>query len=71
MNKLRDLLHDNYLAAKVEEDDEYFDKKDMEDCAIDVEYEIFSSHSNITMYRNSAAKLVTFLLFKIDSDDYI
>lgn len=59
LNKLRDLLYENYETAR-EDDENYFDKKDMEDCAIDLEYNIFSVNTNMTMYRNSIVKLVRF-----------
>lgn len=57
LNKLRDVLHENYETAR-EDEENFFDKKDMEECAIDLEYNIFSANTNITMYRNSIVKLV-------------
>lgn len=58
LNKLRDLLYENYTTAREEEEECYFDKKDMEDCAIDLEYEVFTSNTTIMMYRNCIARLV-------------
>lgn len=56
MTKIFDVLHTNYIKCAPTQ---VFDKKDVEDCCIDLEYEIFTSTSNMMMYRNGLAKLIS------------
>lgn len=57
------MLYSNYKECQEEPT---LDKKDIEDCAIDLEYSIFSSNTNMTMYRNAMAKMVSILHFFYD-----
>lgn len=54
-SKITELLSENYICCCLEQ---RIDKKDLEDCAADLEYSIFSSTTTYTMYRSSGAKLV-------------
>lgn len=63
LSKFVDVLHENYTGC-VEESDRIFDKKDIEDCAVDMEYQLFSSNTTMMMYRNNMAKTVSFF-FKL------
>ncbi|CAH1132756.1 unnamed protein product [Ceutorhynchus assimilis] len=56
LSKILDTLYANYTEC---EPDQSLDKKDIEDCSIDLEYEIFGSTTTMTMYRNGFAKLIS------------
>ncbi|XP_057656384.1 ATP-dependent DNA helicase Q5 isoform X2 [Diorhabda carinulata] len=56
VSKLLDVLYENYTKCQ---EDPTLDKKDVEDCSIDIEYESFTSNTNMTMYRNSLAKKIS------------
>lgn len=58
LTRVVDVLYKNYTECQEEPT---LDKKDVEDCAVDMEYSIFSSNTNMTMYRNAMAKLVRIL----------
>lgn len=62
------MLYSNYKECQEEPT---LDKKDIEDCAIDLEYSIFSSNTNMTMYRNAMAKMVSILHFFYDEFFFI
>lgn len=56
LSKIGEVLTGNYdECCPVRE----FDKKDIEDCAIEMEYSVFSSTTTITIYRSSLAKMVS------------
>lgn len=57
VTRILDVLYDNYTKCQ---EDPVLDKKDVEDCSVDVEYEIFSTNTNMPMYRNAVAKMVGF-----------
>ncbi|XP_076256872.1 ATP-dependent DNA helicase Q5-like isoform X2 [Rhynchophorus ferrugineus] len=56
LSKIADTLYINYSQCQ---SNQVLDKIDMEDCGIDLEYEIFSSTTSLTMYRNGFAKLIS------------
>lgn len=49
----------NYNESKPDQFQYDFEKHDFEDCAVNLEYEIFTSKTNMTMYRSAIAKLVS------------
>ncbi|KAG5899565.1 hypothetical protein JTB14_022896 [Gonioctena quinquepunctata] len=55
LTRLVDVFYVNYSECQEEPT---LDRKDIEDCSIDAEYEIFTINTNMTMYRNSIAKLI-------------
>ncbi|XP_018318935.1 uncharacterized protein LOC108732553 isoform X2 [Agrilus planipennis] len=55
VTKIKDVLWANYSECC---DDKKYDIKDIESCAVDIEYSVFSSNTTVTMYRNSLAKIV-------------
>lgn len=59
---LTELLELNY-SYKPEDFEHNFEKLDFEDCAVNLEYNIFTSKTTMTMYRSAIAKLVMYLLF--------
>lgn len=52
----------NHTVCKPETFSLIFDKIDFEDCAVDLEYAIFTTKTNMTMYRSSLVKLVRFYI---------
>ncbi|KAJ8916676.1 hypothetical protein NQ315_000321 [Exocentrus adspersus] len=56
LSRVLDVLYKNYTECQEEPT---LDRKDVEDCSIDIEYSIFSTTTNMTMYRNAMAKLVS------------
>lgn len=56
LSKVLDTLYANYTECETQQT---LDKKDIEDCCIGMEYEVFQSTTTITMYRNGLAKLVS------------
>jgi hypothetical protein len=42
LSKIIEVLHDNYKGC-VEEEDQTMDKKDVQDCAVEMEYSVFTS----------------------------
>ncbi|CAG9821395.1 unnamed protein product [Phaedon cochleariae] len=55
LTRLVDVLSVNYTECQEEPT---LDKQDVEDCAVDVEYEIFTVNTNMTMYRSAMAKMI-------------
>ncbi|KYB27113.1 ATP-dependent DNA helicase Q5 [Tribolium castaneum] len=66
LSKMVEVLHDNYTKCAEEQ---IFDRKDVEDCAIDVEYGVFSANTNMTMYRSSIARIISAI--KRSTDDNV
>lgn len=60
VNKILDVLYANYTEC---EKNPIYDKKDIEDCSIDLEYSVFTVNTTITMYRNAIAKLVSDIIY--------
>lgn len=60
LNKISEVLLDNYQKCCNEQ---VFDKRDIEDCGVEVEYSVFSTTTTVTIYRNTLARLVSFFLF--------
>ncbi|RZC41598.1 ATP-dependent DNA helicase Q5 [Asbolus verrucosus] len=58
LSKIAELLWDNYKNC-VDEEDQVMDKKDVEDCGVDMEYSVFTVNTTMTMYRNSIAKMIS------------
>uniref|UniRef100_A0A6P7GRD3 DNA 3'-5' helicase n=1 Tax=Diabrotica virgifera virgifera TaxID=50390 RepID=A0A6P7GRD3_DIAVI len=56
VNKLLEVLYENYTKCQEYQE---LDKKDVEDCAVDVEYEVFTANTTMMMYRNSLAKMIS------------
>ncbi|KAH1011652.1 hypothetical protein HUJ04_000975 [Dendroctonus ponderosae] len=56
LSKILDTLYANYTECVA---DQSLDKKDIEDCSIELEYEVFSSTTTMTIYRNGLAKLIS------------
>lgn len=56
LSKILDTLYANYTECV---SNQTLDKKDIEDCSIELEYEVFGSTTTMTMYRNGLAKLVS------------
>lgn len=56
LNKISEVLLDNYKQCSVVQ---IFDKKDVEDCGIEVEYSVFSTTTTMTVYRSTLARLVS------------
>ncbi|KAJ8976755.1 hypothetical protein NQ317_019418 [Molorchus minor] len=56
LTRISDVLYANYSECQ---EDQTMDKRDVEDCAIEVEYSIFTSNTTMTMYRNTIAKLIS------------
>ncbi|CAG9857688.1 unnamed protein product [Phyllotreta striolata] len=56
VTKLLEVLHENYVKCQEEPT---LDRQDVEDCSIDMEYEIFSANTTITMYRSALAKTIS------------
>lgn len=65
MSKIIEVLHDNYKGC-VEEEDQTMDKKDVQDCAVEMEYSVFTSNTTMTMYRNGVAKMVCLIFLFCD-----
>lgn len=55
LTKLVDVLYKNYTQY---ESNGVLDRKDVEDCCVDIEYNVFHTNTNMTMYRNALAKTV-------------
>lgn len=55
-------LESNHTICKPENFTLIFDKVDFEDCAVDLEYAIFTTKTNMTMYRSSLVKMVRFFI---------
>ncbi|XP_044260563.1 ATP-dependent DNA helicase Q5 [Tribolium madens] len=64
LSKIVEVLFDNYKKCANEQ---VFDRKDVEDCAVDIEYSVFSANTTMTMYRSSVAKLISAI--KRSTDD--
>jgi hypothetical protein len=62
LSKIIEVLHDNYKGC-VEEEDQTMDKKDVQDCAVEMEYSVFTTNTTMTMYRNGVAKMVCLIFF--------
>ncbi|XP_060533131.1 ATP-dependent DNA helicase Q5-like [Cylas formicarius] len=58
LSKIVDILYLNYMECE-QRDSQALDKKDVEDCSVDLEYQVFSSTTSMTMYRNGIAKLIS------------
>jgi hypothetical protein len=58
LSKIIEVLHDNYKGC-VEEEDQTMDKKDVQDCAVEMEYSVFTANTTMTMYRNGVAKMIS------------
>ncbi|XP_017775468.1 PREDICTED: ATP-dependent DNA helicase Q5 isoform X1 [Nicrophorus vespilloides] len=58
LTKITDTLYDNYIQCAT---NPLFDRKDVEDCSANLEYGVFSTTTNITMYRSALAKLIAFI----------
>lgn len=57
--KISEVLTENYdECCPVRE----LDKRDIEDCAIEMEYSVFSSTTTMTIYRSSLAKTVSIVV---------
>lgn len=50
-----ELIEDTGELSKVP----HFDRKDMEDCAAEMEYEVFGGYRTVSMYRNGVAKMIS------------
>lgn len=55
LTKMTDVLFDNYTIISSEPT---WDHKDIEDCAVDMEYKIFTSTTTYMMYRSALAKQI-------------
>lgn len=57
-SQIADVLKNNFdeCAESVELQ---LDKKDLEDCAAEVEYAVFKSNTTLMMYRNNLARVVS------------
>lgn len=62
LSKISEVLSENYEECCSEP---VYDKQDIEDCGVDLEYSIFKANTTITMYRNAIAKMVTIFFFLI------
>lgn len=62
LTKLTTIFHTNYREC-VPKDEQQFDVHDIEDCTVDVEYEIFTAKTTMTMYRSAIAQLVNIIYF--------
>lgn len=58
LNKIGEVLWDNYYQTCCAEQ-RVFDKRDIEDCGVEVEYSVFSTTTTLTMYRSTLARLVS------------
>lgn len=58
LKKIGEVLLDNYKKCSATQN---FDKKDIEDCSVEVEYSVFSTTTTMTMYRSTIARLVSFV----------
>lgn len=56
LSKIVETLHENYKKCVEEQS---LDKKDIEDCGIDMEYSVFTVNTTMTIYRSSIAKMVS------------
>nr|CAI5823614.1 unnamed protein product [Callosobruchus analis] len=56
VTKLTEVLQDNYSKCQEEK---AFDRQDIEDCAVDIEYEIFSANTTHIMYKSSVARMIS------------
>lgn len=56
----------NHKQCKPDEFAHVFDRLDFEDVAVDLEYSIFTTKTNITMYRSAIVKLVNNSVFMLD-----
>ncbi|CAH1981247.1 unnamed protein product [Acanthoscelides obtectus] len=56
VTKLTEVLHENYTKCQEEQT---FDRQDIEDCAVDIEYEIFSANTTHIMYKSSVARMIS------------
>ncbi|XP_023019664.2 recQ5 helicase [Leptinotarsa decemlineata] len=56
LTKLVDVFYENYSKCQ---EDPTLDRQDVEDCSVDAEYEVFSANTNMTMYRNSIARMIS------------
>lgn len=52
-------LQNNHNTCKPSDFVHSFDKLDFEDCAVDLEYSVFTTKTNMTMYRSALVKLVS------------
>ncbi|KAJ3652472.1 hypothetical protein Zmor_018433 [Zophobas morio] len=59
LSKIVEVLHANYKDC-MDVEDQSFDRRDVEDCAVEMEYSVFTANTNMTMYRSSLAKMVSF-----------
>ncbi|XP_050302444.1 ATP-dependent DNA helicase Q5-like [Anthonomus grandis grandis] len=56
LSKIVDTLYANYTECAT---NQTLDKKDVEDCSVDLEYDIFTATTTMTMYRNGFARLIS------------
>ncbi|KAK5638551.1 hypothetical protein RI129_012846 [Pyrocoelia pectoralis] len=56
LSKLFEVLTDNYRECCMNPE---FDEKDLEECAVDLEYSCFTSSTTLTIYRNNCAKMIS------------
>ncbi|GLV44894.1 RecQ5 helicase [Carabus blaptoides fortunei] len=52
-------LQNNHNACKPSDFAHTFDKLDFEDCAVELEYSVFTTKTNMTMYRSALVKLIS------------
>ena len=57
-SQIADVLKGNFDEC-VESAELRLDKKDLEDCAAEVEYAVFKANTTLMMYRNNLAKVVS------------
>lgn len=62
-----EMVEQNYNNCKPDDFPYDFDKPDFEDCAVNLEYDIFTTKTNMTMYRSAVAKLVKFNFININN----
>lgn len=62
LNKIAEVLYDNYVAATKEP---VWDRLDMEECGKEMEYKVFSGCTTFMLYRNGLAKQVSIILIFI------
>lgn len=67
---LTEALQKNYDSCKPKEFEHNFNSRDVEDVAINMEYEIFTTKTNMTMYRSSIAKLMSLVKKNTQSREF-
>lgn len=60
LTKITECIKANFIACM---DEDMLTQKELEKCAIDVEYSVFSATTTLMMYRSNTAKLVSTIYY--------